>query len=389
MSPPSLSALLLLLPALIAALTPYVEDFGLQRNCMITRYPPQKPLSLQFCTKFSENACCVPSQDAENMDFTNNMLQDRGLSCRIRGDLRQAALSTLYCMNCDPNQPRYMRNMAYVPMLTMEEYLWLYPLVQFPTTRSPPLPSTCFKVSTDGNRNVSLTSYFLSNMNNAGSLVNCLSTRGMMVLVSKQWMVDVFHIYPNVMSVFDTCLLYRSVPCLDQFGTILPNRDRFTCGKEIVNPSSFYGTLANQKALQYPNICQLNGLSTAPGKDYDCRVLYLERALNTDAFGTPQLDENFGFRLVDNRPCTDAEYNTWKDNYNATVNSADPYAINFHVLSGPTCLMTKAQAIDLQGLVGGAGTFDYFQDEMAFNSAAALQPALVAVLLVVLVVLLV
>ena len=30
----------------------------------------------------------------------------RGLSCRIRGDMRQSALADLYCMNCDPNQPR-------------------------------------------------------------------------------------------------------------------------------------------------------------------------------------------------------------------------------------------------------------------------------------------
>ena len=62
------------------------------------------------------------------------------------------------------------------------------------------------------------------NQVNAGTLANCLSTRKVQVLISRDWMINTFHIYPHVMSVFDTCLLYRSVPCLDQFGTILPNR---------------------------------------------------------------------------------------------------------------------------------------------------------------------
>ena len=30
----------------------------------------------------------------------------RGFSCRVRGDLRLEALANLYCIICDPNQPR-------------------------------------------------------------------------------------------------------------------------------------------------------------------------------------------------------------------------------------------------------------------------------------------
>ena len=61
--------------------------------------------------------------------------------------------------------------------------------------------------------------------------------------------------------------------------------DRFACGKEIIDPSSFYSNPDMPTTFKYPSLCQLNNFSATVGNDYDCRALYLERALNLDAFG--------------------------------------------------------------------------------------------------------
>ena len=98
---------------------------------------------------------------------------------------------------------------------------------------------------------------------------------------------------------------------------------------------------------------------------------------------TPQLDENFAFRLVDNRPCNDQEYTAWKAEYTATLNG-DLMLVNTHILNGPTCLLSKNQAIDINNFIGsnGISTFNHFQDEICFSGAAP-QPLALLLLAVV------
>jgi len=63
---------------------------------------------LSFCHKFNAGACCVPQLDDENNEFYGK-ITNLGLSCRIRGDVRFDPLAVLYCLNCDPQQPAYIR----------------------------------------------------------------------------------------------------------------------------------------------------------------------------------------------------------------------------------------------------------------------------------------
>jgi hypothetical protein len=107
-------------------------------------------------------------------------------------------------------------------------------------------------------------------------------------------MVSTFQIRPNIMSIFDQCMVQKNAPCLDINGAIIPNRgmppffssyllflsssfslsDRFVCGNDLVNPGLFF-TTSN-------GICDLNSI---PSSSDDCRFLMLERALNQDSLG--------------------------------------------------------------------------------------------------------
>ena len=88
---------------------------------------------------------------------------------------------------------------------------------------------------------------------------------------------------------------------------------------------------------------------------------------------TPQLDEAFGFRLV-NGSCTDADYSSWETNYNSTIASG-PF--NAHIMNGPSCLMSKEQVIRINKLVQGIDlTPDRVNAEAAFNAAGAAVPSL-------------
>jgi hypothetical protein len=107
---------------------------------------------------------------------------------------------------------------------------------------------------------------------------------------------------------------------------------------------------------------------------------------------TPQIDENFGFRLVDDRSCTADEYSDWVGLIARQGNGSDTF--NPHVLNGPTCRMTRNQVIDMNAnvlpLIGGEAvnvTPEYIDPngELAFSSAHALAaPALMVALFVLL-----
>ena len=82
--------------------------------------------------------------------------------------------------------------------------------------------------------------------------------------------------------------------------------------------------------------------------------------------------------------CSDEEYNAWKAQYSATIHGNLMY-VNTHIMNGPTCLMTQNQSIDINQYIGsnGIATFNNFQDEMCFSSAASLKPVLLLLLAVV------
>jgi len=84
------------------------EAFEGQNNCFVTSKKPRQPRSLSFCHKFNDESCCAPQMDAEITE-TFNFLTGTGLSCRIRGDIREDPLAQWFCMGCDPEQPKYVR----------------------------------------------------------------------------------------------------------------------------------------------------------------------------------------------------------------------------------------------------------------------------------------
>lgn len=300
------------------------------------------------------------------------LMHDTGLSCRLRGDLRSHPLAVLYCLNCDPKQPKYVRNLPYFAMLTQDEFADSFPLIGFPSSRSAPLPYSCYNV-TFGGSSATLTDF----AKDPANLLTCFSTRGQQVLISREWVRSELKIEPNILSLFDTCMLQKNAPCLDLTGAIIPNRDRFMCGNDLVNPGRMF---ASDRA-----VCDLAGVAH---NSTECKFIVTEKALNQDSFGTPQIDENFGFRLVEDRACTNDEYNTWVGLFARQGNGTDVF--NPVVLNGPACLMTQTQVIDMNAnvltLTGGTQvnvTADFINanGEIAFSSASALVfPALLAFL---------
>ena len=91
--------------------------------------------------------------------------------------------------------------------------------VQFPTSRNPPLPYACFDVSTTGS-NAALNNFSMDPAN----IVTCFSTRSQQVLVSRDWFASNFGTAPNLMGVYDGCMIQKSAPCLALSGAIIPNR---------------------------------------------------------------------------------------------------------------------------------------------------------------------
>ena len=104
---------------------------------------------------------------------------------------------------------------------------------------------------------------------------------------------------------------------------------------------------------------------------------------------TPGIAENFGFRLVENRMCTTAEYSAWVAQYEANLQAAfgpggDVNLFNPHVANGPTCLMTREMVLNNTQTYSwppvSAPDASLYQDELCFSGAAAhvLAPALAA-----------
>lgn len=231
------------------------DGYDNQLNCFTNEQVPSVPRSLSFCHKFNDNACCVPQLDDENNDFFGQ-LTNLGLSCRLRGDIRDDALAKMYCMNCDPDQPKYVRVGASVESM-MDTSGGRY-------------------VDEGGDRK-----FHTADFAPAGEL--------QIVLVSLQWAKDEFGADPLLVgrdNRLAKCGLLVSVPCAGDTVEALEGRDRYMCGDDLFLPAnSGYGViqmddngayLVNESLFQFFNYPDL---------------------------GTPMINDGFIFFLVDERPC--------------------------------------------------------------------------------------
>eukprot|EP00045_Choanoeca_perplexa_P003182 m.28995 g.28995 ORF g.28995 m.28995 type:complete len:297 (+) comp11910_c0_seq1:170-1060(+) len=263
------------------------EVFEGNLNCLMTGRLPEEPRSLSFCYKYNEQACCPPGGDFENMELFQT-LTDVGLACRLRGDIRQHPLAQLYCLNCDPNQPRYVRNIGY-------------------------------DATSSGGDSES-------------------TARDNTLLVCKEWADKQI----GDGTQFDECGFLKSSPCLDADEEVIPDRDPYMCGDDIIIPTRDYYTTENQ-------------------------TINIQQFLNADELGTPNMANDYGYKIVQNRDCTDAEVTAAI----GTTNS-------------PDCLMTQQQLNDNIGVfqtdAGFTGTF--LAGEMCFNGASSIVGSFVAVVAV-------
>eukprot|EP00051_Salpingoeca_urceolata_P026952 m.479431 g.479431 ORF g.479431 m.479431 type:complete len:330 (+) comp21445_c0_seq1:279-1268(+) len=172
-----------------------IEAYEGQKNCQVTGFAPSKPRSLSFCHKFNDNACCPPTLDMENNEMFDSMF-DLGLSCRLRGDVRENPIAKLYCMNCDPQQPRYTRDV------------------------------------------------------NRGA-----DGKPKTVLVCKDWAESEFVLDP-LFEPFNRCGLMVSATCQDATETDIPGRDRYLCGDDLIIPGQQYLESDNplEDFLNEPNL---------------------------------------------------------------------------------------------------------------------------------------
>mmetsp|Transcript_17261 Transcript_17261/g.44991 ORF Transcript_17261/g.44991 Transcript_17261/m.44991 type:complete len:413 (+) Transcript_17261:180-1418(+) len=263
-----------------------------QRNCAITQNMPTKPRSLSFCHKFNDQACCVPQQDDEDNEFFGS-LTALGLSCRIRGDIREDPLAKLYCMNCDPQQPRYVR------------------------------PTMSINVNTDPDSITNIEGMAIASYANGDA-----ATRGNLnqLLISQAWAAGEFGTNPILSGPSDRfakCGLLVSSPCQGDAGP-LDNRDRYTCGDDLFIPPEAFRVVNSSTGA-------VNAVES------------FEKMLNTDDLGTPQLDQRYYFRVIEERTCTDAE---------AAAKTA------------PDCLRTAEQItnVAISGLTTTFGAATTFQD---------------------------
>mmetsp|Transcript_73504 Transcript_73504/g.102113 ORF Transcript_73504/g.102113 Transcript_73504/m.102113 type:complete len:409 (+) Transcript_73504:135-1361(+) len=308
-----------------------------QRNCMISTKMPSKPRSLSFCHKFNDKACCVPQLDDENNEFFGQ-LTALGLSCRIRGDIREDPLAKLYCLNCDPQQPQYLR-----PTMSIDS--------------STNLP------------NMAVTTYSDGDPANNGALNQ--------VLISSSWASSEFGTDPLLNGPSDRfakCGLLVSSPCQGDAGT-LDNRDRYTCGDDLFIPPDAFKVINST--------------------DGTVSVLEsFEKMLNTPDLGTPQIDGLYYFKLVEDRECSDAEAQesagpnclrsaTQMTNLGITGLTTHGAVTTYQDLVCNHDCSTVTCTTDILGRTTATGTQENemcccypMYDELAFNSASMASPSL-------------
>lgn len=352
-----------------------VEPYPGASNCFVTSQMPQAPRSLSFCHKFNDGACCVPQLDDENNDFFQ-MLTNLGLSCRIRGDIRADPLATFYCLNCDPQQPDYVR-------------LGLSSLDDDAGT----------PYSENGNSGEHGGDYGVSGT--TGDPVGFSSEEDKQtLLVDVAWAQSEFKTDPLLAGPDDRlskCGLLVSVPCMGDNGEPLEGRDRYMCGDDLIIPSN-----PDHGCLIY---------NSSSSSTHDVLVnASLEQFLNLDSLGTPLLDESFYFKLVRNSFCSNEEAANYLNphclrtatqittlaveelqrNFNVAMTYRDwvcantgdagwvPTVADNNFCSAVTCDGDAAAVA--QAKLDNPCCCVPWKNEMAFNSASTVQPAFAMVL---------
>eukprot|EP00038_Savillea_parva_P027407 m.59383 g.59383 ORF g.59383 m.59383 type:complete len:424 (-) comp7887_c0_seq1:200-1471(-) len=227
-----------------------------QRNCFITQEMPKKPKSLMFCHKFNDESCGVPQVDDDNDNFFRQ-LTNLGLSCRLRGDIRQDPLAKIYCINCDPNQPYYIR------------------------------PTMAINNSTDTSNINNIENMAIADYADGSTPVNGQFNQ---LLISKDWAFVAMKTEPLLYGPddhFADCGLLVSTPCQGDSGT-LDGRDRYTCGDDLYIPPEAFKVLDITTG-------EINFVQS------------FEKMLNQPDLATPEMSHAFYYRMVDDRYCTDAE----------------------------------------------------------------------------------
>lgn len=280
------------------------EAWGGQKNCAVTGMKPREPRSLSFCHKFNERACCAPVMDDENTAMFN-MLTGVGLSCRIRGDIREDPLAQWYCMNCDPDQPGYVRDAEHQPL------------------------SPDCNGGTDGEG---------GGDDDDGCGFSPGEAPGQALLVCEDWAEASFGVDPILEGPngrFDLCGLLKSSPCLDGNGDTIPDRDPFTCGDDLVIPSSYVVSRAD------------GSVNTRKS---------LEAFMNVDSMGPPLLMEGFYFKIVPRY--NEAGTLMWCDEDDLKAEYLALDAANA-ARPQPVCMRNKAQMVETKYNFGNDTTNAY------------------------------
>eukprot|EP00118_Oscarella_pearsei_P025035 m.307357 g.307357 ORF g.307357 m.307357 type:complete len:223 (+) comp42184_c0_seq1:40-708(+) len=93
------------LSVLLLSLLPFPAESD--DKCSLTGAAPMETIGLNFCRRYTDNACCAPPHDYEIEEAFMSLL-DTGDSCRILGDVRDHPMGVLYCMPCSPEQPNFV-----------------------------------------------------------------------------------------------------------------------------------------------------------------------------------------------------------------------------------------------------------------------------------------
>jgi len=358
-------------------------------TCDTTGELPQKPRSLSFCHKFNDKACCHPTNDNEDGQIFDAMY-NLGLSCRLRGDVRESPLAKWYCLNCDPQLPSYMRGEPYLPASTYSEDnppLVLRDIASLNATDD-------FNYAPDS-RLADLYGADMANLtDDQAALVDQLPTinyvtatvlalplscpssytgslRYYTALICREWMEKQFNMEGSAdfMSVYKACGLQVATGCMDVHGIRIPGRDRYTCGDDPLYPASAFTNF--------------------------------EQFLNNDDMGPPTISDSLAYRVVPNVACTDDYLDSIATNSSTILqvaSSIQAYDLmdidaSYNVFN-PPCRRTRAQILkygvspfssmfNRTAYVNSNFSFAYLDDvlpasytgEQCFNSAASVQVA--------------
>ena len=99
-----------------------------KNECLVSRNKPRKPLGLEFCHWYNQEACCLPAMDAEIHEFFEATM-NLGVACSpAKEAIKRKYQHVLQwvCMSCDPKEPDY-RCAAAAPISKLRDQCVLLP----------------------------------------------------------------------------------------------------------------------------------------------------------------------------------------------------------------------------------------------------------------------